>query len=295
MENIIVSIHAMEDLNKIQQAGATSVILGSPFFSVRSCHYFTQVQFKQATQMAKQLSLQVYALVNHFFVEEELTRLYEHLVFLKQLEVDGIYFTDLGVYEVAKQVGVEHLLIYNPETIMTNSYDVQAYLDLGIKMITIAKEITLEDMIKIGNKVKGSCEVIIHGPLNMMHSKRELLSNYMTFIDSHQNLNNEMDLYLMEENRDEKMPILQDEQGTHIYTGFHLASFEEMDDLVNANIINFKIECLFYTIDEIVQIIQDYKRVLYDPMKGRQLYQHYQQTRNAITKGFLYKKTGLLK
>lgn len=297
MENIIVSIYQIEDITKVKQAGATSIILGSEFFSVRSTSYFKINELIKAIQIVKENGLQVYVLVNRFFIEEELPQLKLYLNMLLEVGVDGIYYTDMGVYQEAKKIGLEKLLIYNPETILTNSYDLQAYLDLGIKMATISKEIPLEDMQKIGCKINGKLEVIIHGRLNMMHSKRNLLTNYMDFIKENKDLSNNYKLYLMEENRDEHMPIIQDEQGTHIYTGFTMCAFEEIDVLVASSINNFKIECLFMNIDEICQIIEDYRLVLENPVRGREYYKKYQDSNPTqnITKGFLYKKTGLLK
>ncbi len=297
MENIIVSIYQIEDIIKVKKAGATSIILGSDFFSVRSTSYFTGCELKKAIQIGKDNDLQVYVLVNRFFIEEEITQLKFHLQMLKEVKVDGIYYTDMGVYQEAKNINIEGVLIYNPETILTNSYDLQVYLDLGIKMATISKEIPLEDMQKIGCKINGELEVIIHGRLNMMHSKRKLLSNYMQFIEEDKDLFNQTNLYLKEENREEHMPIIEDEQGTHIFTGFSMCSFEEIDLLVNANIHNFKIECIFMNINEICQTIEDYRLILENPVRGREYYQAYQLNypTQMITKGFLYKKTGLLK
>ena len=124
----------------------------------------------------------MYVLVNRFFVEEELEALREHLQRLKDLDVDGIYYGDEGVYQEAKALGIENRLIYNPDTLITNHSDVQYYLDEGISMVTISKEITLDEICAIAKKVQGECEVIIHGRLNMMHSKRNLLSNYFSFL-----------------------------------------------------------------------------------------------------------------
>ncbi len=297
MENIIVPIFEKEDIYKVKAAKATSVIIGSPFFSVRSCSYFTQEQLQEVVLLCKQQALQVYVLCNRFFMEEELVQLQVFLKQLKALCVDGIYFSDMAVYHQSCQLDIQHRLIYNPDTILTNSYDLQAYMDLGIQMCTISKEIPLDDIQKIMKQCHARVEVLVHGRTLQMHSKRNLLSNYMQFLKRDTSLKNNLQVYLKEENREEHMPIIEDAQGTHVFSGFSLCSFEEMDTLVQCGIHDFKIEGLFSTIDEVCQIVQDYVMVIENPQRGRELYQKYQNAflEQNITKGFLYKKTGLLK
>lgn len=297
MVNIIVSPYTIEDIYKLKQAGATSIIVGSDFFSVSNVADFKEDEIRQVKQICVDLHMQCYVLMNRFFMSHELKEVRRYLQFLKDLQVDGIYFTDMGIYYEAKQLGMESILIYNPDTMLTNHKDVQAYLNLGVKMGTISKEITLEDMVQIAHKVKGEMEVVIHGRLNMMHSKRMLLSNYMRFLKKDITIQNDKTLYLMEEHRDEHMPIFEDSQGTHIYTGFTLASFEEVVDLVGAGIHNLRIETMFLDIEEVCQIIQDYLYVLVHPHEGREMFKKYEASRieQHISKGFLYKKTGATK
>lgn len=297
MINLITSPYQLEDITKLKKSGISSVIIGTEAFSMRSPTAFDNRQLEECKTICTNNNMQMYVLVNRFFMEDDLVALREHLQYLKELNVDGIYFTDMGVFYEAKQLELESKLIYNPDTILTNSADIQEYLDLGIQMCTISKEITLEDMLKIGNRVNGELEVIIHGRLPMMDSKRMLLSNYMKFIKKEYEVKDNYQLYLMEENREEQMPIVEDKDGTHVFTGFTLASFEEVEDLTNAGICNFRIESLFYTIDEICKIAEDYKRVMESPREGRLLYKEYEKKYPSqnITKGFMYKKTGAKK
>ncbi len=297
MVRIIASIYELDDIKKLYEAGANAIVVGTPFYSVRSASHLTYDELKQAKALCQAYHIELYVLVNRICMEEELSQVKQHLQQLKELDVDGIYFSDMGVFEVARQLAMTNKMIYNPDTILTNHFDIQAYLDLGMKMCTLSKEITLEDMVSIGKKTNGNLEAIVHGRLHMMHSKRNLLSNYMTFLKRDQNLKNNTHLYLMEETRDEHMPIIEDEHGTHVFTGFTLCTFEEVEDLLDANITNLRIESLFMDMEEICAVIRDYHKVIENPAKGREMYQTYQKMypQENITKGFLYKKTGLLK
>jgi len=297
MVNLIASPYQVKDIIKLKNSGITSVVVGTETFSMRSASIFSDEQLKECKHLCIRENIQMYVSVNRFFMEDDLPYLREHLQYLKRLQVDGIYFSDMGVYYEAKSFGLESKLIYNPDTILTNSADIQAYLNLGIKMCTISKEITVADMLRIGKCINSNLEVIIHGRLAMMDSKRMLLSNYMEFIEKDYDVKNNYHLYLMEENRDEHMPIVEDKGGTHIFTGFTLASFEELQEIIHAGICNLRIESLFYTIDELCKIVEDYKKVIESPCEGRLLFKAYEKKYplQNITKGFMYKKTGAKK
>ena len=208
MPDFIVTPFTFEDLAKVKAHGADSVLIGTPFFSVRCVHAFPVEELHAIKKECERLSLRMYVAVNRFFVEEELAALREHLHLLKEIDVDGIYYGDECVLLEAEHFGLKQKLIYNPDTLITNHSDVQYYLDEGIQMVTISKEITLQEMCEIGRLTDGECEVILHGRLNMMHSKRNLLSSYMSFIGKNEQVRDNYDLYLMEENRDEHMPIV---------------------------------------------------------------------------------------
>lgn len=297
MIDFITTPFSLEDLKKLKEAGSTSVVIGTPFFSVRNVHDFSVEELPLVKKECHKLGLRMYVLVNRFFVEEELEALREHLQRLKDLDVDGIYYGDEGVYQEAKALGIENRLIYNPDTLITNHSDVQYYLDEGISMVTISKEITLDEICAIAKKVQGECEVIIHGRLNMMHSKRNLLSNYFSFLGKEENIRNKMDLYLMEEHRDEHMPIVEDETGTHVFTGFTLSSFDEIKDMVHAGIRHFRIDGIFHDVDYVIEALKLYQSVLQDEVKGREVFEAYKKKyeKDHVTHGFYYTKTSKVK
>lgn len=297
MPNFIVTPFSFEDLAKVKAAGATSVIIGTPFFSVRCVHAFPVEELPAIKKECERLSLQMYVLVNRFFVEAEITALRKHLLFLKELDVDGIYYGDECVLYEAQAYNIKHKLIYNPDTLITNHSDVQYYLDEGIQMVTISKEITLQEMCAIGQQVQGECEVVIHGRLNMMHSKRNLLSSYMSFVGKQEQVRDNYDLYLMEENRDEHMPIVEDESGTHVFTGFTLVSFEEIQELLNSGIRHFRIDGIFHDIAYVVEALELYRAILNKERNAKEVFDTYvkQHEEDHVTHGFYYTKTSKVK
>lgn len=297
MIEFITTPYALEDIQKLKESGSTAVVIGTPFFSVRSVCQFPVDALATLKKECEKHDVKMYVLVNRFFVEEEIEPLRAHLRLLKELDVDGIYFGDECVLYEAEVLGMKDKLIYNPDTLITNHGDVQYYLDEGIKMVTISKEITLSEICTIAQKTTGNCEVLIHGRLNMLHSKRNLLTNYMSFLEREDKVHDNMHLYIMEEKREEKMPILEDETGTHIFSGFTLASFEELQDMVNAGIRHFRIDGIFHDIAYVLEALTLYKEVLEGKRKGHETFVEYQKqyASDHVTHGFYYTKTSKVK
>ncbi|MBR6260321.1 MAG: U32 family peptidase, partial [Erysipelotrichaceae bacterium] len=80
--------------------------------------------------------------MDDFISEDEKMLMYDYLDFIDGLNVDGIYFHDLGIYNAAKSYGLVSKLIYDGKTVMCNSLDTAFLLDKGIDSIVISRELT---------------------------------------------------------------------------------------------------------------------------------------------------------
>ena len=291
------SCRSLNDIELFHEAKINTVIFSLDFFSARPTGVFTFEEIAKGHTLTHHFNMKSAVVMTRFFTEEELYKAREAMMILKEIGIDMIYFTDCCLLWIAKELGMLSCMIYNPDTLITNASDAQFYLDQGIHSVTLSKEITKDEMVEIANKVKGNLEVIIHGRLNMMHSKRNLLSNYALFIKKDMHVMNNHDLYLMEENRDEHMPILEDELGTHVFTGFTLCGFKEIKELIASGIKHFRVECLFYEPEDVAQIVRDYRRVINNEIDGAVLYEEYQAMYPQFnyTNGYMEQKTSSVK
>ncbi|MEG2799252.1 MAG: peptidase U32 family protein [Erysipelotrichaceae bacterium] len=297
MINLIASIYEIDDIVKYKEAGAHSIIMGLPFFSARPVSTFSEEDIKLAREITLRQDMNLYVLMNRMFCEEELKQTKEMLVFLKAVGVDGIYFGDEALLYMANELDMTSKLIYNPDTLITNSMDVSYYLNEGISMVCISKEITLADMIEIGRHNENQVEVTIHGRLNMMHSKRKLLTNYFNHLGIDYEVNAKRTLSLKEVTRKDLMPIIEDDLGTHVFSGFTLVAFEEVNKLVENGIINLKIEGLFHNASYVIEALNLYQGILSGKEDAHQIYLDYQKEyfKDHIDTGFFYQKTSLIK
>jgi putative protease len=121
--------------------------------------------------------VKVYATVNSFPFENQLPLVEEHLKKLREIGVDGIIVSSLGVLTRARELFPEAELHLSTQANALNHWDYQAYRDLGVKRIISARESSLKDLIKIKEKVPDvEIEIFVHGAICFAYSGRCLIS-----------------------------------------------------------------------------------------------------------------------
>jgi len=170
------------DFEKLKIAiayGADAVYAGVSHFSLR-CHSgkeFNYENFAEAVNYAHERDVKVYATVNSFPFENQLSLVEEHIKKLKEIGVDALIISSLGVLMKARDLAPEIEIHLSTQANALNSWDYKAYRDLGVKRIIAARESTLKDLIKIKQKVPDiEIETFVHGAMCFAYSGRCLLS-----------------------------------------------------------------------------------------------------------------------
>ncbi len=170
------------DFEKLKIAieyGADAVYAGVSHFSLR-CHSgkeFDYETFAEAVEYAHKRGVKVYATVNSFPFESQLPLVENHIKKLKEIGVDAMIISTLGVIMKAKEIAPEIDIHLSTQANALNSWDYKAYKDLGVKRIIAARETTLKDLIKIKEKVPDiEIEIFVHGAMCFAYSGRCLLS-----------------------------------------------------------------------------------------------------------------------
>lgn len=280
---LITRLKTIEEAKKLNQFGIDIFCLDTDFTAKK----ISKFSLKEIEELQNEYPNQIYLLINKMIHEDDLEKLTEFLKSIKLLNISGIVIADLTVYVLAKKLDLEHLIIYQPGTMNTDTYSEKYFSDRKIKGITISREITLEEIKEFG---KNSIELSLigHGYLDMFYSKRKLVTNYLihkqiTGID----LKNNYNLRLNEEIREnEYYPIFEDDFGTYIFRSKKLISFNEMN-IFKELIKDFFIERIFLTDEELINSIQLYKNQI-TMSEFLQKYPDYDA-------GFYYKRTEKVK
>lgn len=218
---IIVTIKSEETLNQ----PADGFVLGTPW-GLR-CDVFAMEQIPHFRSLtSKPLYLNMERILHPADLDDfkQDLQMYESLV-------DGIYFSDFGVVQIANELGILNKLIYNPSSLVTNANDVGYLLDQGFQSVCLAKELTLEE-IKTIIQHYPIAEVFIHGYMVMFYAKRTVLDNFTT----KSGYPKMEQATLTDESREASYPMIEDDHGTNIFQENPLASFEQFSQLQSARL-----------------------------------------------------------
>lgn len=283
----------IKQLEKLKKIGFTTILVGDKTVSTRTPVRYSYEEIVEIKQECTKLGLKLGIMMNRIFFDEDIQLIQDTLVKYQKI-ADRIDYTDPAVYIEAEKLKMEDRLCYNPDTLMCNDRDVQFYQDLGIDTVVISKEITLDEMKKIAEKTTGKTEVILFGYLNMSYSKRCLLSNYMKEIHRDEDIFDRRDLALIETTREGRMPIVEDEFGTTIYTDYILAGFAQMKELMESGVKSFRFDCSFLENEMFMDCMQGFKAVL-DGEEGTKVFEQYKEKYPLLSTGYMYQKTNLVK
>lgn len=161
---------------------------------------------------------------------EEISQITAFISFFKEYNCDFIC-SDLGVVQIFIDLEMQKRVIYDPNTLITNSYDLGFYLKF-IDSAKISEEITLNDQLKMINMYPNRATKLLFGYHLMFHSKRHLISMYLKFLNKKQEIVNN-DSYLIEQTRHDKYHIIETERGTALFRPYIINNSSELLSLTN--------------------------------------------------------------
>ena len=206
---IISSIYSLDELNIIINEIDGGIIM-IPSFSLL---YKNDFNYEEAIKLLKNNNKKIILALDKIYQPFEIDNVKEFILKYKDLNYIYFYITDLGVYEILKDLKIESRAIYNPYTMITNYLDLDTYNKLGFDALSLSLEITLNDLILCYEKTKAPLFEMVFGKRIMFYSKRELISLYGNKI----NKELKKEGYIKETGREDYYPIIENDNGTMIY------------------------------------------------------------------------------
>ena len=239
----------MERLKMSVLYGADAVYLAGTEFGMRSfAGNFTPEELPIAVKYAHDHGVKCHVTVNTMPRNEEIAQLPEYLTRLDDAGVDALIVADLGAFTLAGKYAPHCERHISTQQSIANYECAQAWFDLGATRVVLARELNLEEIRTIRQKVDPRLEIETfgHGAMCVSYSGRCLLSNYMTGRDSNRGACAQPCRYqyaLMEEKRPgEYFPVYEDEKGTYIMNSRDMCTIDHLKDLMEAGIDCIKIE-----------------------------------------------------
>jgi len=227
--------------------GADAVYLGGKLFNLRAgSGNFSDEELQAAVPYAHGSGKKIYVTLNVIPHNEELRQLPSYVRFLEKTGVDGVIVADLGVFQIVREESALPVSV-STQASCTNWRAVDMWKRLGAKRAVLAREITLEEIREIRERVPGiELEVFVHGAMCMSVSGRCLLSNYLTGRDANRGDCAQACRWkyaVVEEKRPgQYMPVLEDERGSYIFSSKDLCTVEFLDRIIEAGADSLKIE-----------------------------------------------------
>ena len=239
----------MEKLRMAVAYGADAVYLAGTSFGMRSfTANFTPDELPQAIKLAHDAGVKVHCTVNIMPRNDEAAALPAYLEQLDAAGVDALILADLGAFRMAGKYAPHCQRHVSTQQSVANYACAQSWFDLGASRVVLARELSLQEIIDIRERVSPELELetFCHGAMCVSYSGRCLLSNYMTGRDSNRGQCAQPCRYqyaLMEEKRPgEFFPVEEDARGTYLYNSKDMCMIEHVPELIRAGITSFKIE-----------------------------------------------------
>ena len=247
--------------------GANAVYLGGKSFSLRAkAGNFDNEMMRQGVDFAHEHGVKVYVTVNIIAHNQDFADLDSYLTALKNMDVDGLIISDPGILSYARKIVPTLPVHLSTQANVTNHASAAFWLNQGAVRLNLARELSLQEIKEIREKVTGELEIFVHGALCISYSGRCMLSNYMTDRDANQGSCSHpcrFSYTLLEEKRPgEYFPVEEDERGTYIFNSKDLCLLDMLPQLVAAGVDSLKIEGRMKSIFYVGGVVRVYRAAL---------------------------------
>ncbi|WP_066063964.1 peptidase U32 family protein [Neobacillus soli] len=302
---LLVTPLTVNDILPLADAGADAFVIGEQRYGLRLAGEFNREEVKKAIELAHGKGKKVYVAMNAIFHNEKVNELSEYIQFAAAAKADAIIFGDPAVLMTAKEFAPEMKLHWSTETTGTNWYTCNYWGRKGAKRAVLAREINMDAIVETKENAEVEIEVLVHGMSCMFQSKRSLLGNYYEYQGKVMEIENrklQKNMFLHDHERENKYPIFEDENGTHIMSPNDMCIIDELQEMLEAGIDSFKIDGILKSPEYILAVTKAYREAIdlffedpdaYDDKKDELLavIEEIQPANRPLDTGFFFKET----
>ena len=282
--------------------------LGGEAFGLRAkAKNFTDEEIREGIAFAHSRGVKVYITANILAHNRDLEGVEAYFEELKDMGPDALIISDPGVFSIARRVCPEIDIHISTQANNTNYGTYLFWWNLGAKRVVSARELSLEEIRQIRERIPEEMEIesFIHGAMCISYSGRCLLSNFLTGRDANQGACTHPCRWkysLVEETRPgEYFPVTENDRGTFIFNSKDLCMIEHIPEMMEAGIDSFKIEGRMKTALYVATVTRAYRLAIdacmRDPEEYRKNMAWYREeigkcTNREFTTGFYFGKPG---
>ncbi len=205
---LLVEFKNKEEINTNYCDG---IILGLKDYSVMNKCEYTLSEIEDICNRYKEK--EIFINLNRNFFNEDIENLKEVLKEIDKINLAGIFFYDLAILQIKKELNLRVPLVWS-QTHMVNNYNTcNYYYQKNVEYALLGKEITLSEIKDIINNTSIKCMVEIISKPSIAFSKRKLLSNYYKDLEKKA----EKSLLITEKITKENYLVKEEKYGTGFY------------------------------------------------------------------------------
>lgn len=279
MIELLAPAGGMSQLKAALRYGADAVYGGAKNFGLRAfAGNFERDELQTAIRLCHENGKRFYITLNILPYDEDLDGMTATALEAYEMGADAAIVSDPGlILRLSKEVPKLEIHVSTQANVM-NSETAKVFQTLGAKRIVLAREMSLERIRALRDKVDESVELeaFCHGAMCMSYSGRCMLSDHLAARGGNKGACAQpcrWQYALVEQKRPgEYIPIGEDERGTYLLSAYDLCMIEHLPQMLKAGITSLKIEGRMKTAYYVATVTNAYRRALDALEKGEEEY-----------------------
>lgn len=253
--DITATAESLQQAEQLLEAGIDTLYIGEEEFGLRLPTSFSREEQKQIVELAHAKGKKVTVAVNAIMHPEKMKEVPAYLDFLQSINVDQIAVGDAGVVYVLNRDGYKLPFIYDGETLVTSSRQINFWGKKGAIGAVLAREVPYLELVEMAKSLEIFGEILVYGATCIHQSKRPLLQNYLNYVKVNENVSKERGFFLSEPKKEEThYSIYEDIHGTHIFANNDVNLIHELPKLVENHYFNWKLDGIYTSGKNFVEI-----------------------------------------
>ena len=220
---------------------------------------------------------ELYVSLNKPVHNNELEDIKNILTELSKINITGVFFEDISIYKLNRDLGLNLNLIWSSMHLPTNSKSCNFWNKKGCTGALLSIELMVTDFIDIKKNTNMNIFVYLYGCIPIFESSRTLITNYL----KHINKSNDSNIfYAYEKERDKYYPIYE-EYGNTFITEDVLNGINVVTELNKNNIDYIILNSLMHKEEEFNIVVDEY----IEAVNGKEF------NKKDVFTGFLFKES----
>lgn len=269
---ILVNPSSKKNIKDLENKNIDGIIIGLKNYSI-----FQSVKLDIDSIKSFKSKHKVYISINKLIHNNELDDLKNNLIELSKLDIAGIFYEDISVFKMNRDLNLNLKLIWSSMHLPCNYYTCNYWNKKGVDGALLSTELMLSDFIDIKKNTDMDIYVYAYGHIPIFESNRRLITNFFNY----KNKVKESDIYnLYEKERDKYFKIYEENDCTFI-TEDVLNSINVFHELKNNKVDYIILNGIMLNDDDFNNIIDEYLEA-----QGGKVF-----NKKEVFTGFLFKES----